>query len=163
MAKISQPTSSKPPKWKTQWPRSADLATWFRCMLTKCDAIEDGDQAADKAHLPIDHLATLGHVAEALKYVNRFLRRVSKDRALPTVSLARVGAEISLAAGDLPRMEKYLAQMAATEPLNTRKCDAGFSINAVREFRANNGLLDPADAIDDRQRLNAQFWRADRR
>ncbi len=162
MAKITQPTNSKPPKWKTQWPRSADLATWFRCMLTKCDAITDDDSAMTRAHLPIGHLAELGHVTEALKYVDRFLRRAPKDRALPTVRMAQLGAEISLAADDLPRMEKYLTRMAATAPLNTRKCDAGFSINAVREFRADNGLLDPAEAIDDHQRMKAQFRRADR-
>lgn len=153
---------AKEPKWKSQWPRSSDLATWFRCMLTKCDAIADDEIAVTEAHLPIESLAELGHVAEALKYVNRFLRRAPKDGALAIVRMARVGAEISLAAGDLPRMEKYLARMAATEPLNTRKCDAGFSINAVREFRAENGLLDPDEAIDDRQRLKAQFRRADR-
>ena len=131
-------------------------------MLAKCDAIADGDRAAETAHLPIEHLAELGNVTEALKYVDQVLRRVAKDRALPTVGLARVGAEISLAAGDLRRMEKYLARMAATEPLNTRKCDFGFSINAVREFRADNGLLDPDEAINDQQRLKAQFRRADR-
>ena len=162
MAKISQSTKGKQPKWKIQWPGSSDLATWFRCMLTKCDAIADDDSAMARAHLPIGHLAELGHVSEALKYVDRFLRRAPNDRALPTVRIARLGAEISLAADDLPRMEKYLARMAATEPLNTRKCAAGFSINAVREFRADNGLLDPAEAIDDHQRLNAQFRRDDR-
>ena len=159
---ISKSAKTKEPKWKTQWPRTADLATWFRCMLTKCDAIADGDNAATRAHLPIEHLAELGHVSEALKYVDRFLRRAPKDHALPTVRMARLGAEISLAAGDLRRMEKYLARMAATEPLNTRKCDFGFSINAVREFRADNGLLDPDEAINDQQRLKAQFRRADR-
>ena len=61
--------------------------------------------------------------------------------------MAELGAKICLDAGDLARMEHYLALAEATEPFNTRKRDRGFSINFVRKFRASNGLLDPADAI----------------
>jgi hypothetical protein len=129
-------------------------------MIQKCDAILDDDTAAEKAHLPIEHLAEMGCVTEALRHVNRFLRRLPKQEVLATVRMAELGAKICLDAGDLTRMEHYLALAEATEPFNTRKCDRGFSLNSVREFRADNGLLDPADAIDEEQRIKARFWRA---
>lgn len=48
-------------------------------MIEKCDAIEDAKQSADKAHLPIEGLAELGHghVTEAIRAVNRFLCRLN--------------------------------------------------------------------------------------
>jgi hypothetical protein len=76
--------------------------------------------------------------------------------------MAELGAKICLDLGDLTRMEKYLAIAEATEPFNTRPCDRGFSLDSVREFRVDNGLLDPADAIDEEQRIKARFERAGR-
>jgi ribosomal protein S20 len=149
--------------WRTQWPRNGDLKSWFRAMIRKCDAIADDEEAADKAHLPIEALAEKGSVSEALRHVNRYLRRLPREEVLPTVRLARLGAQICVNAGDLAGMEKYLAIMAATEAFNTRKCDKGFSINSVRKFRAENGLLDPAEAMDDEERFTAQFEGAARR
>ncbi len=162
MAKASRPVTTTEPAWKTKWPRNGDLDAWLRCMLTKCDAMADDGEAADRAHLPIEHLAERGHVDEALRHVDRFLRRLSAQSVLETVRMAELGAKIALDAGNLPRMEKYLAAVEATEPYNTRKCDRGFSINSVRKFRANHGLLDPAEAIDDEQRIEASFRRAQR-
>jgi hypothetical protein len=117
------------PPWRTKWPRNGDLKAWLRAMIEKCDAIPDATTAAEKAHLPIEHLAEKGQVKEALRQVNRFLRRLPKNEVLETVRMAELGARICLDAGDLARMEKYLAIAAATEPFNTRKCDRGFSIN----------------------------------
>jgi hypothetical protein len=151
------------PAWRTQWPRNGDLRAWLRAMIRKCDAIPDDDTAAEKAHLPIEHLAELGCVGESLRHVNRFLRRLTRQKVLATVRMAELGAAICLEAGDLARMERYLAIAAATEPFNKRKCDKGFSLDSVREFRADNGLLDPADAVDEEQRVTAQFERAARR
>lgn len=151
------------PDWKTRWPRNGDLATWFRCMLQKCDAIPDDATAADQAELPIEHLAEMGREAEAIRWVNRFLKRLPLAEVLTTVQMALVGAKISLDAGNLRRMEKYLAVAESTEPFNTRKCDRGFSINRVRRFRAENGILDPEDAVDREQRIEAEFWAAKRR
>jgi hypothetical protein len=148
--------------WRTKWPRNGDLKTWLRAMLQKCDAIPDDHAAAERAHLPIGQLAEMGCVAEALRHVNRFLRRLPRQDVVATVRMAELGAKISLDAGDLTRMEKYLAIAEATEPFNTRKCDRGFSLNSVREFRADNGLLDPAEAIDEKQRITARFERAGR-
>lgn len=150
------------PAWRTKWPRNGDLKAWFRAMIEKCDAISDDEAAADKAHLPIEHLAEVGCVPEALRLVDRFLRRLPREEVLATVRMAELGARICLDGGDLARMEKYLAVAAATEPFNTRKCDKGFSLNSVREFRADNGLLDTADAIDEEQRVEARFERAAR-
>ncbi len=163
MAKRKARRGSKAePDWKTKWPRGGDLKAWLRCMLKKCEAMSDDHEAASKAHLPIKHLAEMGHVAEALRYVNRFLRRLPKEDVLGTVMMAEVGAEVCLNADDLSGMEKYLSIAEATEPFNTRKNSIGFSINSVREFRAHNGILDPADAIDEKQRIKARFWRAER-
>lgn len=131
-------------------------------MIEKCDAIADDDAAAEHAQLPIEHLAERGCVREALRLVNRFLRRLPRQHVLATVRMARLGAEICLDAGDLVRMEHYLAIAEATEPFNARKCDRGFSIDAVRAFRADNGLLDPADAVDEEERIKARFERAAR-
>lgn len=148
------------PDWKTKWPRNNDLATWFRYMLQKCEAIADDCDASDRAQLPIEHLARLGHETEAVRWVNRFLKRLPLEMVLPTIRMAKVGAKISLDAGDLKRMEKYLAIAESTEPFNKRKCDRGFSIRTVRDFRAQNGILDPDDALDEKQRIKAKFWRA---
>lgn len=132
-------------------------------MLQKCEAMADDNDAATRAHLPMEHLATMGHESEAIRWVNRFLKRLPIDLVLPTVRMARLGAKISLDAGNLKRMEKYLAIAESTEPFNRRQCDKGFSINSVRNFRADNGILDPADAIDEDQRNRALFWGAHRR
>jgi tetratricopeptide (TPR) repeat protein len=150
------------PAWRTDWPDRGDLKTWLRAMIQKCDAIADDVAAADKAHLPIEYLAKLGCVTEALRHVDRFLGRLPRDEVLATVRLARVGAKICLDSGRMARMERYLAIAEATEPFNIRKCDRGFSIDSVRRFRADNGLLDPADAIDEEQRVKARFERAAR-
>jgi hypothetical protein len=157
------PKNNSGPAWRTKWPHNGDLKAWLRAMIQKCDAIPDDDAAVDKAHLPIEHLAEGGCVKESLRHVNRFLRRLPRQNVLATVRLAELGARICLDAGDPAGMEKYLAIAEATEPFNTRKCDRGFSLNSVREFRAANGLLDPADAIDEEQRLEARFQRAWRR
>ena len=148
--------------WRTKWPRNGDLKRWFRVMIQKCNAIADHDAAAEKAHLPIEHLAKMGCVSEALRHVDRFLGRLPKQEVLAVVRMAKLGAKISLDARNSTRMEKYLAIAEATEPYNTRKCDKGFSLNSVREFRAHNGLLDPADAIDEKQRVTARFEQAGR-
>lgn len=148
------------PKWKTKWPRNGALKTWFRVMIEKCDAIPNSDTAAEKAHLPIEHLAEMGHVTEALRHVNRFLRRLPRANVLSTVRMAKLGAKICLEADDLARMEKYFAIAEATEQFNTRRCDEGFSSNSVRQFRADHGLLDPSEAIDEKQRIEARFYRA---
>jgi hypothetical protein len=108
-------------------------------MIRKCDAIPDDDVAATKAHLPIEHLAAMGCVKEALRNVNRFLRRLPRQEVVATVRMAELGAKICLEAGDFARTEHYLAIAEATEPFNIRKCDKGFSLNSVREFRADNG------------------------
>ena len=168
MAKVStgKPTgklTGKIPAWKSKWPSSGDLRAWFLCGIQKCEAIADPSQGCDKAHLPIGALAELGHTTEALKYVDRCLRRLSKGQILETVRMARLGAEICLKDANFERMEKYLSIALATEKEITRKCDRGFPFNAVREFRSRNGLLDPAEAIDDVQRLEAIFEGARRR
>src|SRR5262249_38181869 len=97
------------PAWKIKWPRSGDLRAWFRTMVQKSEAIAGDRESVRKATLPIKHLAELGHTKEALRYVNRFLRRVPRQNVLTTVWLARLGAEICVDVNDLAGMEKYLA------------------------------------------------------
>lgn len=151
------------PAWKAKWPKNGDLRAWFICGIRKCMAIADPKEASRKAHVPIEALAEGGHGDESLKYVDRFLRALPADEVLERVSMAEIGAEICLEAGNLSRMERYLAIAAATEKFNTRKCDVGFSIDAVRKFRAFHGILDPALAVDDEERREAIFNRARRR
>src|SRR5262245_39316374 len=134
-------SKGKLPTWKTKWPKNGDLRAWFLCGIEKCAEIADPEEAANEAHLPIGALADLGYRDEALKHVDWFLRKLPKNDSLHIVRMAELGAEICLEAGNLPRMEKYLAIAAATEKLNTRKCDVGFSINSVRHFRAFHGIL----------------------
>lgn len=131
-------------------------------MLAKCDAIAEDELAVDRSLLPIEELARIGEVAEALRHLNRFLKRLPNEEVTATVRLALAGAQIALKAGDLITMEKYLARAAATEVYDTRKSEKGASENAVRDFRAFHGLLEPADAIDDEQRIEAHFSRARR-
>jgi hypothetical protein len=150
------------PAWRTNWPRNGDLKTWFRAMIRKCDAIPDDDAAATRAHLPIEHLAAMDCVKEALRHVNRFLRRLPGQEVVATVRMAQLGAKICLDDGDLAGMEHYLTLAEATEPFLTRKSDQGFALNSVRAFRVDNGLLDPADAINEEQRITARFERAGR-
>ncbi|WP_425397552.1 hypothetical protein [Aeoliella sp.] len=161
--KAAPKKKSSKPDWQTKWPRTRDLKAWYRCMIKKCDAIADPENAASTAHLPIEHLAEMGEVSEALRHVNRFLRRLPEDEVLETVRMAELGAEIALNAGDEKKMEKYLAKAEAMEAYITRKCDANFAINSVREFRALNGILDPDEAVGDWERSQAQFRGAQRR
>lgn len=163
MAKTSKSTTKTPlPKWKTKWPRNADRRSWLICMIEKCDAIAEPYRSSSEAELPIEILAELGHPEEALKYVDRFLRKPAKDKlGNNTVGMARLGAQICLDNGDLERMEKYLARVES-EPVR-RKCDLGWPARAVQKFRAHNGLLDPNDAVDEEQRIEATFQRGKRR
>ena len=108
----------------------------------------DDVTATDEAHLPINAIAKLSLTDEALRHANRFLRRLPKNSVSREFGWLD-SPRIYVAANDKPRMEKYLAIAEATEPFNTRKCDKGFSLDSVREFRAFNGLLDPADAKDE--------------
>lgn len=148
------------PKWKTKWPRKGDLRSWMLCMIEKCDAIEDPLDSGLAATPPIRTLAGLGCVEESLKYVNRFLRKQPKDNSFGTSVLSRLGAQICLDSGDRERMETYL-HIAATAPVR-RKCDLGWPEKSVRDFRAHNGILNPADAVGDEQRIEATFERGKR-
>lgn len=149
------------PKWKTKWPRNGDLRLWFLCMIEKCDAFENPVEGASKAHLPIEHLAEIGHADEALRHVNRFLRKQPCDDSFEIVRMSELGAKICLDRDDLVRMEKHLARAAAA-PVH-RKCDFGWPEKSVRQFRAHNGILDPVEAVDEDQWIEATFRRGQRR
>jgi hypothetical protein len=158
-----QPKSKPPgPASRIKWPRNGNWKAWLQAMVQCCHAIPDDAAAAKHAELPIKRLADLGFVSEALQHVNRFLRRLPNERVLEIVRMARMGAEISLNSSDLVLMEKYLATIAATEPFNRRKCDHGFSLRSVHKFRVEHGLLDPADALTDQERIKSTFERASR-
>ncbi|HND51036.1 MAG TPA: hypothetical protein PLV92_01515, partial [Pirellulaceae bacterium] len=161
------------PTWKTRWPKTDDLRRWYQCALEKCDAFSELANGATEAHLPIEGLADLGHTSEALKHVDRYLKRLQQltrdsplkvvhSASLEILRMASLGAKICLDGDDLNRMEHYLSIALETERLPRRKCDIGYPERAVRDFRARHGLLDPADAIDASQREEATFTRADR-
>ena len=160
--KCGSDTNKRLPSWQTRWPKTNDLRQWLLCGIQKCESFDDPNNGCSQAQLPIGGLARSGYPEEALKYVDRFLKRLPKGKALETVQMARLGAEICLATDDLLQMERYLAIATATEKYNTRKCDVGFSINSVRKFRILHGILDPADAIDESERREA-IYKASRR
>jgi hypothetical protein len=105
----------------------------------------------------------LGRTDEALRHVDRCLRRLPEGAVVAAVEMAELGAEICLNVGRLGRMEKYLLIALSTEKHIRRKCDIGFSVNSVRAFRAQHGILDPREAMDDEQRIEAIFEGARRR
>jgi hypothetical protein len=150
------------PAWKSQWPATADLATWFRCGLKKCQAIPDVATSAVEAHLPIEALAELGHVKEALNHVNQHLRRLPTSEVLQTVRMCELGAGICLEANDEAGCDKYLRLAADVDQVVTRKCDKGLGTRSVREFRVRHGLLDPSEAESESERREATFNRAER-
>lgn len=129
-------------------------------MILFCDAIPEDEKAARRAYLPIEHLAERGNVEEALRHVNGFLHRLRKHEDPETVCMAELGAKICLTAGDLARMEDFLAIGPASQQHTKRKSNLTYAIDSVRDFRANNGLLDPSDAVGEKQRLKARFERA---
>lgn len=131
-------------------------------MLRKCEAMDSAVDAADQSHLPIEQLAELGALPAALRALDRQLDRLQPKQVLATVRLALVGAQLALDGGKLSRMERYLRAAEATEPFNTRKCDRGYSVEAVRRWRAENGLLDPRDVNDDEERRTNAFNHAKR-
>src|SRR6056297_1032535 len=83
---------SKEPTWKTSWPRNGDLRAWLRCMLGKSEAMVNIDDAASKAHLPIEGLHELGHTGEAIRYIKRFLKRLPGTIHVETVRMHELAA-----------------------------------------------------------------------
>lgn len=130
-------------------------------MIEKCDAFDSPVEGAGKAHLPIEGLAKMGRAAEALKHINRFLRKQPENDSLEIVRMSELAAKICLDRNDLFRMEQYLGR-AAEAPVR-RKCDLGWPEKSVRQFRAHHGILDPAKAVDENQRIEATFRRGERR
>lgn len=159
--KSSSPKSTSP-AWKAKWPRGGDLRAWLRCMIDKCEAMEDLGDACNEAHLPIEGLADLGYIQEALRFVNRFLRRLPKTANVETVIMHELAAEIHLKAGDLQAAEKHLERILRLDNSGARKCDIGFPAQSVRDFKELHGLLDPSDAEDEEQAVSAEFSRAER-
>jgi hypothetical protein len=159
---LSPTGSTQSPSWRGHWPTNGSVRDWMIALLRACDAITDPGKSADQAQLPIERLARIGDIDAALSHVDAHLRTLPPSSVLDVVRMARLGAGICLDAGNLEGMEHYLAIAAATEPFNTRKCDRGFSLDAVRKFRAWKGILDPSEAVGDQERTQATFQRADR-
>lgn len=138
-------SSAKLAPWQSRWPRSSDLVSWSRCEMDKCYAIADKEEGAWEAHGPIESLAKLGHLAEAFKHLEKFIKRLPATEVRQSTRLAIVGAEICLKANDLVGMENYLTKARAADDRVTRKCDIGIGTREEREFRIHHGLLDPAN------------------
>lgn len=139
-AKTEHSTGREAPAWKTSWPRGGDLRAWLRCMLRKCEAIVDIDDAASNAHFPIEGLHGLGHTKEAIRYVHRFLKRLPSTANVETVRMHELAAEIHLSAGDDAATEKHLGAFRSSiiqeresatatsprKPCVNSECDTGF-------------------------------------
>ena len=138
-------SSAKLAPWQSRWPNSADLGSWFRCGIDKCYAIVSPEKGSVEAHLFIESLAELGHTAEALKHVEKFIKRLQSKDLVESTRQALLGAKICLDSDDLVGMESYLTRVRAADDRVTRKCDIGFGTHCDKEFRVFNGLLNPAD------------------
>lgn len=137
--------------WQTNWPATPDLRAWFLCGLQKCAANPNPEEASIDAHLPIKALAQLGHTSEALKHLQKFLKRLPKTTIVELTQLARLGAEICLDAEDMEGMERYLELLRSTDSRVTRKADKGFGSKCVHSFRVDHGLYTPGDLGPDHE------------
>jgi len=138
-------------KWQTSWPATQDLRAWFLCGIQKCAANPKPQEGASDAHLPIKALAELGHTDEALKHLQKFLKRLPKNDSFESTRLAELGAEICLEAGDMLGMEEYLELVRSADDRVTRKIDKGFGSKVAHDFRVSHGLLAPGDLSPDHE------------
>lgn len=143
--------------WLGHWPGNGSVRDWMLTGLRAADAIADVGLSAVHARAPIETLGKIGEVTLALWHADRHLQRLPQTLPSPRMCLAIAAATICFEAGDRERMEEYLAIAAATEPFHTRKVDIGYSLRSVREFRALRGILDPAEAVGDRERAIAEL------
>lgn len=146
--------------WRRSWPASPDVRAWMECLLAKADEIDDPSDHTFWARLAIRQLATLGHVTDALRHVERVIKGLPPTDGSSITWMLDAGAEISFDAGDMKAMSGYLERILATQPLYPRKCDRGCCLSSVRSFKARRGLLDPDEAEDNEQRDEARFNRA---
>jgi|GEM_PF-1894340 tetratricopeptide (TPR) repeat protein len=149
--KVATKVSAKPAPWQTSWPATPDLRAWFLCGIQKCAANPKREEGASDAHLPIKALAELGHTNEALKHLQKFLKRLPKNDSFESARLAELGAEICLEAGDMQGMESYLELVRSADDRVTRKIDKGFGSKLVHDFRVSNGLIAPGDLSPDHE------------
>jgi hypothetical protein len=157
MKKASKDTAGQP-HWKTSWPRNGEPKLWFKCGVSKCECIADDELACKKAGALIDALARAGATADAMKAVNRFIKRI------PATSgnfwyrdLALSGAQAAFDGGDFKRMEKYLDLVATQNKFFTRPCDLNHPLQQVDDFKIRRGILNPPDAIDEERHFRATF------
>lgn len=131
--------------WQSRWPASPDLRVWFLCGIQKCAANPNVEEGSIDAYLPIEALAELGHTAEALMHLTRFLKKVPQDEIVESTRLARLGAKICLDAGDMPGMDRYLELVRSADDRVIRKGDKDFGSHCVHEFKVLDGLVPPGD------------------
>jgi len=151
-----------PRPWRGEWPRTTSIQDWLLALLRVADGIGDDEESTGFAIAAIEKLGRIGDGMAAVPFVDEYLRRIPPSSVSNVLSLAQAGADVCFRARDLAGMESYLAVATATEPYNTRKASVGYSLDTVRHFRARKGILDPADASDDDERLFAAFKRAGR-
>lgn len=149
--KAATKSTAKLAPWQTSWPATPDLRAWFLCGIQKCAANPKPQEGASDAHLPIKALAELGHTDEALKHVQKFLKRLPKNDSFESTRLAELGAEICLEADDMLGMEKYLELVRSADDRVTRKIDKGFGSQLAHDFRVSNGLVAPGDLSPDHE------------
>lgn len=157
MKKAPKDTAGQP-HWKTSWPRNGEPKLWFKCGVSKCECIADDEIACEKATALIDALGRSGATADAMKAVNRLIRRLpATDRNFRYRRLALSGAQAAFDGGDFERMEKYLALVAKQNKFFTRPCDLNHPLQQVDDFKIQKGILNPPDAIDEERCFEATF------
>lgn len=141
------------------WPRNGDLKEWMRCMIDQCRAIKKVADGASEAHLPIETLAVAGEPTEARAQVEWFLEALPAKEVVGIVRMAKLGAQLCLEHDDQEGVERFLAIAEGVEK-DLDEEDKGFAIDSVREFRADQGLVEPADCETDEERRELRYTRA---
>lgn len=128
-------------------------------MIEKCRAIKKVADGATEAHLPIETLAVAGEPTEAQAQVERFLEALPDKEVVGIVRMAQLGAKICIEHADAEGIEKFLTIAEGTEK-DLDQEDKGFAINSVREFRTENGLVDPGECETEEDRRELRYTKA---
>src|SRR6185436_15601063 len=142
---------------KTGWPRGGEIKQWMRCLLRRAGAIDELTDRVKYTSLAIEELSKRGCLDEAVRELERLLRSLPGDDGFHHVQVLELGAQIHLDAGKMRKMEEYLQRILATKPLHTRPSAKGWEVQVVREFKVFHGLLDPSEASNEEERVEATF------
>jgi tetratricopeptide (TPR) repeat protein len=156
MAKARKQQPAADCSWKEGWPSDGDVRAWLMCWISKAAAIEAVRDRVSRTKIAIERLAENGFAEEAGRELERLIESLPPTDGFHLVTTLEDGAKLYLKLGDMATVEEYLKRILATKPLHTRKCDKGWEVEVVRKFKVFHGL-DPSEATNDEERLEARF------